>query len=143
GADAKATDHEQSACVRDCFGVELGPRTQADDMGIGDGLEQFGARQRLVVMFDQRVPGGTERLHGTLMDAFQQQNLDVLLGKRCLHGVGEPWVLFVRCFFAPLSQGGGLTVVKQRLGGGCRETKRWNETRTDMLLKRYPLGMLG
>ena len=85
GADAEAADRQQAARLRNRLGVQLGARTQAHDVRVGDGLEQLVAWQRLVVVFDPRVSGVAENLDGTLVDAFKQDDLDVLFRERGFH----------------------------------------------------------
>src|SRR5690242_3038320 len=98
------------------------------------------ARQRAVVMLDQRIAGGTEYLHGALVDAFQQQDLDVLLGERCLHGIGEPCSCVVS---RPLESRRRPRRREATARRGCGGMSWWNKTRTDKPLKSFPVGMLG
>jgi hypothetical protein len=87
GADAETTDREQAPRLGEHFGIELGARTDADDVRIGDAPLQFILGQRLLVQFDLAVAGGLEGLDRAAADAFEQQHADVLPRKRCsAHG---------------------------------------------------------
>jgi len=70
------------------LGAELGARTDADEVGVGDTPFQLVFGKRFLVAFDLRVAGCGEFVDRTLADAFEQQHADVLLRKRrSLHGL--------------------------------------------------------
>ena len=79
GADAEAADRQQAPGLGQHLGGQLGARADADEMRIGDRLAQFVLGQRLGVGDDVAVAGGAEGLDGIRADAFEQQDLDVLL----------------------------------------------------------------
>ncbi len=88
GADAEAADADQALGFGQHFGVELGARADADEVGLGDASLQLVLGQRFLVDVDLGIAGGVERLDRAAADAFEQKDADVLLGERgLLHGV--------------------------------------------------------
>ena len=109
GADAEAAHRDQALGLGQHLGAELGARTDADDVRLGDARLQFVLGQCLGVRFDLAVAGGAEHLHGGLADPLQQQHADILLRERGLlrrHGATRP-------------VGQGLTTMPDRSGHGA------------------------
>ncbi|CAM4433948.1 hypothetical protein STPA111741_17515 [Stenotrophomonas pavanii] len=93
GADAEAAHRDQALGLGQHLGAELGARTDADDVRLGDARLQFVLGQCLGVRLDLAIAGGAEHLHGGLADPLQQQHADILLGERGLlrrHGATRP-----------------------------------------------------
>ena len=114
GADAETAHRDQALGMAEHLGAELGARTDADDVRLGDALDQLLFRQRLGMRFDLAVTGRAEGVDRRLADPLQQQNMDALLGVGGLfrrHGsadrsMGEApvcqiWPPFVHCAIKP------------------------------------------
>ena len=90
GADAETADSDQFlGAVEDLFG-QLGARANADEVGIGDLFLQLRIRQGAGEVFDVAVPGGLEDVHGGLVDAFEEKELDLALIERSLAHLRKP-----------------------------------------------------
>jgi len=100
GADAEAAGGDQLAGMAQHLAGELGARAQAHDVGVGDAFQQGRLGQRLLVVFDIRVAGALEHFHRGATHALQQQHLDVLPGKRGLHGGS---VVERSCYYARIA----------------------------------------
>jgi hypothetical protein len=85
GADAETADCDQSLGFGKHICGQLRARPDADQMGVRDATLELRLRQRLLVELDVRVASRLERLTRAEADAFEQQHLDVLLGKGGFH----------------------------------------------------------
>ena len=94
GADAEAADRDQPVGGLEHFFPELGARADADHVHALQSLAQLRAVQRLGQTGDVLVAGGAEKLDGGLMNALQQQNLDLVLGQGQF--CGHHWLLGCR-----------------------------------------------
>jgi hypothetical protein len=79
GADAEAAHRHQAFGVGQDLGTELGARTDADDVGFLDALDQLVLGQGLGVDLDLAVAGGLEGVDRRLADPLKQQYVDALL----------------------------------------------------------------
>lgn len=90
GADAEAANSDQFlGAVEDLFG-ELGARTDADKVGIGDLFLQLGFRQRTSEVFDVGVAGGLEGIDRVLVHTFKKKEPDLALVERSLAHLRKP-----------------------------------------------------
>ncbi|MNZ63899.1 hypothetical protein D3C78_820540 [compost metagenome] len=84
GADAEAADGDELlGAVEHLFG-ELGARADADEVGVGDLFLQFVTREGALEVLDVGVTGGLQGVHGVLVDAFEEKELDLALFERGL-----------------------------------------------------------
>ncbi|MCY1446450.1 hypothetical protein D9M71_630190 [compost metagenome] len=84
GTDAEAADGDELLrAVEHLFG-ELGARADADEVGVGDLFLQFVTREGALEVLDVGVTGGLQGVHGILVNAFEEKELDLALFERGL-----------------------------------------------------------
>lgn len=81
GADREAADSEEPVSGGEDLRRELGARADAEDVHALDLLDQRGAVERLRQALQIAVAGLLHQRDGGIVDTFQQQDLDAVLGK--------------------------------------------------------------
>ncbi|MCY1172855.1 hypothetical protein D9M73_129990 [compost metagenome] len=82
GADAEAADGDQLLGAVEDFLGQLGTRTDADEVSVGDLFLQLVTRQRALQVLDVGVASGLQGVHGVLVDTFEKKELDLALVER-------------------------------------------------------------
>ena len=84
GADAEAPDRDQPVGGFDNFRGDLRPRADAEQMHALDGFLQLVPIERLRQPRHAGIARSRHHIHGAVVDTFQQQHPDLVLGERKL-----------------------------------------------------------
>ncbi len=82
GADAETSDRDQAVGGGENIGSDLGARTDAEQMHALDGLLERIAFERLGQARHVGIAGSLDQLRGAVVDAFEEQDPDLVLGER-------------------------------------------------------------
>jgi hypothetical protein len=87
GPDAEAADGQQSRASRDDIGPHLRSGTDADGVGLADGLDERWTFERALDAVDAEPLGAEHRL-GARVDVLEQHDADAVFGETGLQGGG-------------------------------------------------------